>query len=138
MVILAAVADDDATEQVLTVAIRLGTAMDTSVQAVHLTTDEHSDQETREFRDTIQARLEESDVTSTARIEYSAYNSLRSRRDKHNHLADLVQDVDVDHAVIGYRSRDVIDRLVNGETARTLLETAEIPITVVPAAMEES
>jgi len=138
MVVLVAVADDAVRDQVLAVGIELGQALERGLYVVHLTDEELADNETRHVRDGLREELAGRGVAFSVAIEHLERDAAREGEAVGRQLADIASDVDVDHAVVGHRSKGVIERLTAGNTAFAVADAATVPVTIVPEGVDRS
>ncbi len=132
MSVLAAVADDPVRNNVLDVAVRLGRGFGEDLYVVHLTEETSAGTETRSLQQEVQEQLASSPVEYTVAIEYVERNRPRSGQRVGQQLADITTDVDISHAVVGHRSKDLLKRFVQGNTAFAVADATDVPVTVVP------
>jgi K+-sensing histidine kinase KdpD len=135
MAVLVAVADDRMRERVLDTAVRLGRAFDEELNVVHLIDSSQADGQSRTVRDETQAILADERVDFSVSIEHLGRTGARSGKTVGRQLADITADVDITHAVIGHRSKELFQRLVEGDTAFAVAAEASVPVTVVPEAV---
>lgn len=133
MTILVAVSDDGMQQAVVDTGVRLGEAFEQELYVVHLTANETASGEARDVRNELLSELEGRGVAFTVGIEHVEHTAPRSGRAVGKQLADIASDVGITHVVVGHRSKALLDRLVTGDVAFTLAETADVPVTVVPA-----
>lgn len=132
MTVLVAVTDDGMAEAVVDTGVRLGRAFEEELYVVYLTEDETASAETRAIRDDLHDDLQSRDVEFSVGIEHVEHVTPRSSRAVGKQLADIATDVAITHVVVGHRSKARLERLVSGDVAFTLAETADVPVTVVP------
>ena len=132
MTVLVAVTDDGMADAVVDTGVRLGRAFEEELYVVYLTEAETASAETREMRDDLRADLDARGVPFSVGIEHVEHVTPRSSRAVGRQLADIATDVDISHVVVGHRSKAFLGRLVTGDVAFTLAETADVPVTVVP------
>jgi len=132
MTILVAVSDDGMQDAVMDTGVRLGRAFEQELYVVYVTEEETASTRARKIRDELRAALEDRDVSFSVAIEHVEHANPRSGRAVGKQLADIASDVDIAHVVVGHRSKALLSRLVSGDVAFTLAETAEVPVTVVP------
>lgn len=138
MTVLVAVADDNIREQVLAVGIKLGRSLDRELYVVHLTDEELADNETRHVRDELRDELAGRGVAFSVAIEHLEREAARSSEAIGRQLAEIATDIDIDHAVVGHRSKGVVERLTAGNTAFAVADAATVPVTVVPEGVDHS
>ncbi|MEF8851685.1 MAG: universal stress protein [Haloarculaceae archaeon] len=132
MTVLVAVTDDGMQEAVVDTGVGLGRALEEELYVVYLTEAETASAAAREMRNELRADLESRDVPFSVGIEHVQHVTPRSSRAVGRQLADIASDVAISHVVVGHRSKAFLGRLVTGDVAFTLAETAEVPVTVVP------
>jgi len=132
MTVLVAVSDDGMEEAVVDTGVRLGRAFEQKLYVVYVTEEETASARAREIRDRLREDLETRGVPFSVAIEHVEHANPRSGRAVGKQLADIASDVDITHVVVGHRSKALLNRLVSGDVAFTLAETAEVPVTVVP------
>jgi len=137
MAILVALGDDDRFETVLAVAVQLANGLDQALTVAHVTENQTASADDRSFRDAIRAWLSDVDVTATSRWNINR-SSLRSGTAIGNQLVDIAEGVEIDHIVIGHRSKTQLETLRDGHTGFVVAEAAGVPVTIVPEAVEES
>ncbi|MGM0604042.1 MAG: universal stress protein [Halobacteriota archaeon] len=132
MVVLVAVADDHVRDRVLSVALELGTSIDTELYVVHLTTDEVADGDARLIRDELQRTLADAPIDCTVAIEFVGRGGIRSGHRIGHTLVDIASDVEITHIVVGHTSKRLIQNLTQGNTAFAVADGADVPVTIVP------
>jgi nucleotide-binding universal stress UspA family protein len=137
MTVLVAVADDRVRRRVLGVAVELGRALGEDLYVVHLTDEPYADSEIRAVRDRLREDLLDSGVGFSVSIEHVEHGGTRPGTAVGRQLADIASDVDITHAVVGHRSKELLGRLLRGDTAFTVAEAANVPVTVVPEGVAE-
>ena len=138
MAILVAIGDDDRFETVLAVAVQLANGLHQDLTVAHVTENQTASAEDRSFRDEIRASLSDVDVTADVSLEHLNRSSLRSGTAIGNQLVDIAEGVEIDHIVIGHRSKTQLETLRDGHTGFVVAEEAGVPVTIVPEAVEES
>ncbi|ESS12959.1 MAG: universal stress protein UspA related nucleotide-binding protein [uncultured archaeon A07HR60] len=132
MSVLVAVADDSVRDSVLEVAVRLGRGFGEDLYVVHLTEETSAGKETRSLQEEVREKLANSSVDHAVSIEHVERNQPRSGQRVGQQIADITSDVDVSHAVVGHRSKDLLERVSKGNTAFAVADAADVPVTVVP------
>jgi nucleotide-binding universal stress UspA family protein len=132
MTLLVAVADDELRDAVLETAVELGAALETDLEVVHLTTDATADGDARAIRDQVRERLADAPVGVTVTLEHVEHETARSGTAVGRQIADIASDVAISHVVVGHRSKAVVERLVDGDTAFAVADAVSVPVTVVP------
>lgn len=132
MTVLVAVGDDSISGQVLDVAAGLGRALGEELYIVHLTEQEQATADQREIRDEIHDQLDGRDIEFDVGIEYVSHDRTRTGKGIGRQLAEIAEDEAITHIVIGHRSKALFERLRQGDTAFTVADTANVPVTVVP------
>jgi nucleotide-binding universal stress UspA family protein len=135
MSILVAIGDDDRFEAVLDIAVRLATGLDQGLYVAHVTKDRLASAEERTFRTDVREALSEADVPVEVNLEYLDRSGLRSGTTVGKQLVDLTEDVDIDHVVLGHRSKDRMTTVREGHTDFVVAEKAAVPVTIVPEAV---
>lgn len=136
MSILVAVSDDGRFEPVLAVAAELAAGLETELRVAHLTTNESASGDERSFKTTVQEFVSDADVPTAVDIEHLERSSLRSGTAIGKQLVEFTTDVNVDHVVIGHRSKGRVASAREGHTGFTVVEEASVPVTIVPAAVD--
>ncbi|ESS02818.1 MAG: universal stress protein family [uncultured archaeon A07HR67] len=136
MSILVAIGDDDRFETVLEVAVRLASGLDSDLSVVHVTANGTASGDERTFRDDVRAVLSTTDAQSEVSFEHLNRRGLRSGTAVGKQLVDITEDVDIDHVVIGHRSKTQLAALRDGHTGFVVAEEAAVPVTIVPEAVE--
>jgi len=132
MTVLVAVSNDGMQEAVIDTGVRLGRGFEQELYVVYVTEEETASSRAREIRDELREDLETRGVPFSVAIEHVEHVNPRSGRAVGKQLADIASDVRITHVVVGHRSKALLNRLVSGDVAFTLAETAEVPVTVVP------
>ena len=135
MAILVAIGDDDRFEAVLDVAIQLADGLYQPLTVAHLTEHETASAEDRRFRDEIRSYLSDVDITADVSLEHLNRSSLRSGTAVGNQLVDIAEGVEIEHIVIGHRSKSQLETLRDGHTGFVVTEAAGVPVTIVPEAV---
>lgn len=136
MGILVAIGDDDRFRTVLTVAVQLAGGLDQELCVAHVTENQSASAEERAFRDSVQAILSEADVPVEINLEHLNRSGLRPGTAVGKHLVDLTKDIEIDHVVIGHRSKNWLAAVREGHTGFVVAEEAEVPVTIVPEDVE--
>ena len=136
MAILVAVSDDSQFETVLSVAVQLATGLDQSLYVTHITETESASGEERAFRDKIREALSETDVPVDVELEHLSRDGLRSGTTIGKQLLELTEGADIEHIVIGHRSKGRLSAVRDGHTGFVVAEEAAVPVTIVPEAVK--
>jgi nucleotide-binding universal stress UspA family protein len=136
MTVLVAVADDAVRQRVLGVGVALGQALGEELYVVHLTDEEYADREIRAVRDRLRDELRDRGVAFSVSIEHVEHAGSRPGTAVGRQLADIASDVEITHVVVGHRSKELVGRLVRGDTAFALADAADVPVTVVPEGLD--
>ena len=135
MAVLVAIGDDDQSGTVLRVAAELAAALEQQLTAVHLT-EETASKRDRELRDEIRAALVETDVDAEVDLEHLNRSGLRTGTAVARQLVDIATGVDIEHIVIGHRSKTRLAELRDGHTGFAVAREAPVPVTIVPETIE--
>ncbi|ERG97825.1 MAG: universal stress protein family [Haloquadratum sp. J07HQX50] len=136
MSILVAIGNDGRFEEVLTVAMQLATGLDEGLYVAHLTENKSASADDRSFRDNVQSFLSSADVPVEFSLEHLNRSGLRSGTAVGKQLVDLASDVEIEHIVIGHRSKNRLAAVREGHTGFVVAEGAAVPVTIVPEAVE--
>lgn len=136
MGILVAVSDDDRFEAVLNVAVRLATGLNQELYVTHITETQRASREERAFRDDVRAFLSETDVPVEIDLEHLSQGGLRPGTTIGKQLIEVTEGVNVDHIVLGHRSKDRLKAVREGHTGFVVAQEAAVPVTIVPEAVE--
>jgi nucleotide-binding universal stress UspA family protein len=136
MTVLVAVAADGISEQVLSVAVELGRALDDELYVVHLTRRENATTQARDVRDELQSRLGERDVAFSVGIEHVDYSGPRPGKALGRQVVEIANDTEITHIVMGHQSKHLVERLREGDTAFAVADEADVPVTVVPETVD--
>ena len=136
MAILVAVTDDGRFEAVLDVAVRLASGLNQELCVTHITETPSASSEERAFRDDIQAVLSEATVPVEITLEHLDRDGLRSGSTIGKQLLELAAGVDVDHIVLGHRSKNRVTAVREGHTSFVVAQEAGVPVTVVPEGVD--
>jgi len=131
MALLVAVADDDVSDRVLETGVQLGRAFGEPLSVVHLTAEETTGATERELRDRIESTLSERSIGYSVELEHVADGSTTAVADR---LGGIAADTEVNHIVVGHRSKGLLGRLLTGNTAVEVARGANVPVTIVPEA----
>lgn len=132
MSILVAVTDDGRFEAVLNVAIRLATGLNQELYVSHITETQSASSEERAFRDDIRAFLSETAVPVDISLEHLDRDGIRSGTAVGKQLIELAEGVDIEHIVLGHRSKNRVTAVREGHTSFVVADEAAVPVTVVP------
>lgn len=135
MAVLVAIGDDDQSGTVLRVAAELAAALEQQLTAVHLT-EETASKRDRELRDEIRAALAETDVDAEVDLEHLNRGGLRTGTAVARQLVDIATGVDIEHIVIGHRSKTRLAELRDGHTGFAVARESPVPVTIVPETVE--
>ncbi|GEM_PF-592425 len=138
MTVLVAVADDDVSGGVVDVASKLGSCLGEDLYVVHLTDNEYANADERQVRDDVRKQFEGTNVAFEVAIEHVNRSGLRTSAAVGRQLADLADDVSVNHVVIGHRSKSWLGQFTEGHTALVVADGVEVPVTVVPEDLDRS
>lgn len=136
MAILVAIGDDDRFEAVLSVAARFARDMDQDVIVAHITANENASGTDRTFRETIRSAFPDSGVDAEVTLEHLNRDGLRSGDAIGKQLVDIAEDVEIDHVVIGHRSKTRLTELRDGHTGFVVAREASVPVTIVPEGVD--
>ncbi|MFB6227008.1 MAG: universal stress protein [Halobacteriales archaeon] len=136
MGILVAIGDDARHEAVLNVAVRLATGLNQGLYVAHVTDEVSASMDERTLRDEVRETLSESNVPVDVNLEYLNRSGLRSGTAVGKQISDLTNDVEIDHVVIGHRSKGRLTAVREGHTGFVVAEEAAVPVTIVPEAVE--
>jgi nucleotide-binding universal stress UspA family protein len=138
MSILVAIGDDGRFETVLDVALRLATGLDERIAVAHVTENESASGDERAFREEVREYLSDADVPVDISLEHLNRSGLRSGTAIGKQLVDLTNDVDIDHVVIGHRSKNRLAEVREGHTGFVVAEESAVPVTIVPEGVDSS
>ena len=136
MSLLVAVTDDDRFEAVLDVATRLGSGLDQDLYVTHITETQSASSDERAFRDEIREILSQTSLSAEVSLEYLGPKGLRSGTTVGRQLLELTEGVDIDHIVLGHRSKNRVAAVRDGHTGFTVAQEAAVPVTIVPEAVD--
>lgn len=136
MAILVAIGDDDRFEAVLEVAAQFARGMDQSLTVAHVTANETASGDDRSFRDEIRSFFSGTGVQAEVTLEHLNRSGLRSGTAIGKQLVDIAEGVEIDHVVIGHRSKTQLAELRDGHTGFVVAQEATVPVTIVPEAVE--
>ncbi len=136
MGILVAVSDDDQFETVLNVAVQLAAGLEQELHVTHITETESASGEERAFRDDVRASVSETDVPVEIDLEHLSRGGLRSGTAIGKQLLELTERADIDHIVVGHRSKGRLTTVREGHTGFVVAEEAAVPVTIVPEAVD--
>ncbi len=136
MTILVAVGDDDRLEAVLSVAVRLADGLYQSLTVAHVVTEGATTGADRSVRDSVESVLSDADVAVEVTFESLSRSGLRSGTAVGKQLIDATDDVEVEHVVIGHRSKTRLAELRDGHTGFVVAEGSTVPVTIVPDGVE--
>jgi K+-sensing histidine kinase KdpD len=135
MGILVAVSDDDQFKTVLKVAVQLAAGLDQEMCVTHITETPNASREEQTFRDEVQAFLSETDVPVEVELEHLSRSGLRSGTAIGKQLLELTEGTDIEHIVLGHRSKGRLTTAREGHTGFVVAEEATVPVTIVPEAV---
>jgi K+-sensing histidine kinase KdpD len=138
MSILVAIGNDNRSETVLDVAVRLATGVDQGLSVVHVTETEHASPDERAFREEIRRYLADTPVSADVDLEHLDRSGLRPGTSIGRQLVELTSAVGIDHVVIGHRSKNLLTAAREGHTGFVVAEEAAVPVTIVPEAVESA
>lgn len=136
MAILVAIGDDDQFETVLAVASQFAQKMNQDLTVAHVTTDDNASSSDRDFRDKVESYISEADVSAEVKLEYLNRSGLRSGTAIGKQLVDIAEDVEIDHIIIGHRSKSQLAEIRDGHTGFVVAEEATVPVTIVSEAVD--
>lgn len=132
MSVLVAVSDDDQYETVLDVAVQLAAGLDQQLVVTHITETDSASGDERAFRNNLQSYLSTVDIPVDVSLDHLDRGGLRDGTAIGKQLLELTERVDIDHIVLGYRSKDRLQALREGHTGFTVAQDAAVPVTIVP------
>jgi Universal stress protein family. len=135
MGILVAVSDDGQFETVLNVAVQLADGLDEELYVSHITETESASGDERDFRDDIREFLEETTIPIDIGLDHLSRSGLRSGTEVGKQLVELAESDDIDHIVIGHRSKGRLTTAREGHTGFVVADEAAVPVTIVPEAV---
>jgi K+-sensing histidine kinase KdpD len=138
MGILVAITDDGRFEPVLNVAVQLATGLEQKLHVTHITETETASNEERAFRDEIQAVLSERDVPVEISLEHLGQGGFRSGTAIGKQLIEVAEGVEINHVVLGHRSKDRLKAARQGHTDFVVAKEASVPVTIVPEGVENT
>lgn len=131
MKILVPIDGSEPSNRALDVAIDMATAMDATLDVVHVT-----DQETDATDQIISAAREKVDtagVTSSVELLFDGdADAVGASGTVGEDILSLIEERTVDHIVIGSTGGGRIQSMFVGSASKTVLDGADIPVTVVP------
>ncbi|MFB6250739.1 MAG: universal stress protein [Halobellus sp.] len=136
MTILVAIGDDDRFTAVLEVAAQFARDTSQDLTIAHLIANENASGSDRSLRDEVRSVLSEADVDVEVTLEHLNRSGLRSSKATGKHLVDIAEDVEIDHIIIGYRSKARLAELRDGHTGFVVAQEASVPVTIVPERVE--
>jgi nucleotide-binding universal stress UspA family protein len=134
--VLVAIADDATQDGVIDVALRLGRALNEELYVVHLVEDEVADTDAKRIRRELRRRLGGEDIVSTISIEYIGHTGRRSGSRIGRELIDIASDISISHIIMGHVSKPLVRNIRQGNTAFTVANDANVPVTIVTEAAE--
>lgn len=136
MSVLVAVSDDDRYETVLDVAVRLAAGLDQQLIVTHVTETDAASGDERSFRDDVQSYLSDVDLSVDVSLDHLGRSGLREGTAVGKQLLELTARVDIEHIVLGHRSKDRLQALREGHTGFTVAQEAAVPVTIVPEGVD--
>lgn len=136
MGILVAVSDDSQFQTVLNVAVRLADGFNDELYVTHITETENASGDERDFRDEIRESLPETTVSIDIGLEHLSRSGLRSGTAIGKQLVEVSESADIDHIVIGHRSKGRLTTAREGHTGFVVADEAAVPVTIVPEAVD--
>lgn len=138
MGILVAVSNDDNFETVLDVAVQLASGLEQDLHVTHITEQQQASRSERSFREAVQASLSEADVPAAVDLEHFDRSGLRSGTTVGKQLTERTEAVDIDHVVVGHRSKNRLATVRDGHTGFVVANEAAVPVTIVPDSVDTS
>jgi nucleotide-binding universal stress UspA family protein len=136
MSVLVAVSDDNQYETVLDVAVQLAAGLDQQLVVTHITDTDSATGDERAFRTDLQSYLSNVDVPVEVSLDHLDRGGFREGTAVGKQLLELAERVDIDHIVLGYRSKDLLRTLREGHTGFTVAQEAAVPVTIVPEGVD--
>lgn len=130
MEVLVPVDGSDASERAVRFAASLVAGYGGRLHAVHVT-DEETDA-TAELLDRVRAVLADEGVPGEPSVTTDVDLAFRPARRVGEAIVELVEAGDYDHVVMGHHGTGVVDRVILGSAAETVLESRTVSVTVVP------
>ena len=136
MAILVAVTDDGRFKTVLDVAVRLASGLNQELYVTHITETPSASSEERAFRDDVRTVLSEATVPFEITLEHLDRDGFRSGSTIGKQLLELAAGVEVEHIVLGHRSKNRMIAVREGHTSFVVAREAGVPVTVVPEGVD--
>lgn len=137
MSILVAAANDTVRDRVVQVAVELGKALDRELRVIHFADDSIDDAAATAVGDELRQRLLGEDVVATVTVERIEKAHGRPNARIGAELVKLAAATRASHIVVGHSSKEFVENLAKGNTAFTVADEAQVPVTVVPDRVDE-
>lgn len=132
MTVLVPVADDSDSEVVLETAISLASGLGEELYVVHFVGATVDDGTAKRLRDDLREHLADASVVSTVSLEHVGRLRSREQRQIGQEVLDLAAEIDASQIVMGHQPKGISGRLWSGDAAFAVVESATIPVTIVP------
>ena len=131
MDILVPVDNSELSMEALSLALDIAEGLDATVDIVHFA--EFEDEEVESLRAAVDNVLEQSAIDAEAEIVGDVrLSDLRASNRIGEDILELVEDRGYDHVVMGHHGSGIVDELLLGSAAETVIEDSSVPVTIVP------
>lgn len=130
MSILVAVAHDHARNRVLDFAATVAAEREQELRVVHFVDGAPDDQ--RRLREAVHDRAVEAGIAATVDVEEVPHETRRTGKAVGEGILDVANETDVTQIILGHSSGSLLERVTDGSTAFAVVDSADIPVTVVP------
>jgi nucleotide-binding universal stress UspA family protein len=137
MSILVAAANDAVRDRVVQVAVELGQALGEELHVVHFVDDTVDEAAAADVGDELRERLLGEEIVATVTVERLDRSLARPNARIGTELVELAAATGVSHIVVGHSSKEFVENLAKGNTAFTVADAAQVPVTIVPDGSED-
>lgn len=130
MEILVPIDGSDCSERALRFAAEMAERYDASLSIVHITDVET--EATKQLMDHAREVLDEAGSDEDPTIQIDLRLSFRGADRIGKDILTLVEEEGYDHVVMGHHGAGRVDRLILGSAAETVIQAAEVTVTVIP------
>lgn len=130
MEILVPIDGSEPSERALRFAADLGRRFEASLQVVHISDAET--EATEQILDRAREILTEEGVEGELEVSIDVDLGFRTADQVGEAILELVEEEGYDHVVMGHHGGGVVDRVMLGSAAETVVRADEVPVTIVP------
>lgn len=102
---------------------------DATVRVIHVT--DHRTEATDDLIQRAQSFLSQKGLEDTVDVYYNV-RTFRRADSIGKDILEIIEEEDIDHVVMGHHGTGAIGRMILGSAAKTVVQSASVPVTVIP------